>query len=244
VRVTTDGLRVRSLPGVSNESKKLEPLLWNGEVAFVIDGPVTASGYDWYQIRPLGEVDLQYHPDPPALGWVAAAGKDGEPWLAPYPVECQPTPLDWLAIDGFEYPPSDLVALGCFGSATQRFQAWLQPVEGGCGPGPRWAIEPAWMDQCREPAYGISDPSDGAASEVPWLAVAIDPAVDLAALPPLGPGEAVLVDIQGRYDHPAARACQSVRTGSPDDPQPPAELVILGCRVQFVATAIDIHVDG
>jgi hypothetical protein len=243
VRVTTDGLRVRSLPGVSDESKKLEPLLWDGEVAFVIDGPVAASGYEWYQIRPLGEVDLQYHPDPPALGWVAAAGKDGEPWLAPYPIECQPTPLDWLAIDGFEYPPSDLVALGCFGSAIQRFQAWFLPTDGGCGADPRWAVEPAWIDPCRKPSYGISDPSDGAASDVPWLAIAIDPDVDLSVLPSLAAGESVLVDVQGRYDHPDAGACRSVRVGSPEDPEPPAELVVLGCRAQFAATEIRVHVD-
>jgi len=44
----------------------------------VIGGPVRASGYVWYQVVPVSFV-LDGHP---ALGWVAAAGKDGEPWIA------------------------------------------------------------------------------------------------------------------------------------------------------------------
>ena len=50
--VVTDDLRVRSKPGVSDDSKKLEPLLQQPVRLVVLDGPVQASGYDWYLVQP------------------------------------------------------------------------------------------------------------------------------------------------------------------------------------------------
>ena len=72
----TDNLRVRSLPVVADTSKRLE-LLDNGTRMFVLDGPVVASGYTWYQvavpaIRPVG--------GQPRVGWVAIGSKNGEQW--------------------------------------------------------------------------------------------------------------------------------------------------------------------
>ena len=69
-----DGLRVRSRPEVSADSKKLTPLLAAGSRMLVVNGPVPADGYDWYEVR--ADNDL--------FGWVAA-GKDGEDWIAPAP---------------------------------------------------------------------------------------------------------------------------------------------------------------
>jgi hypothetical protein len=43
-RVVTDDLRVRSKPGLSEGSKKLEPLLDRGALLVVLDGPVQVSG--------------------------------------------------------------------------------------------------------------------------------------------------------------------------------------------------------
>ena len=79
-RVVTDDLRVRSKPGVSDDSKKLEPLLQDGVLLVVLDGPVQASGYDWYQVQPTLTSDTA---GPYPFGWVAAADKDGEPWIEP-----------------------------------------------------------------------------------------------------------------------------------------------------------------
>jgi serpin B len=44
----------------------------------VLDGPVSASGYVWYKVAPVSFVGLEG----PGYGWVALAGKDGEPWIA------------------------------------------------------------------------------------------------------------------------------------------------------------------
>ena len=74
-RVVTDDLRIRSKPGVSDDSAKLEPLLQKGVWVVVLDGPVQASGYDWYLVQPtIPRATAAQYP----FGWVAAAGKDGE----------------------------------------------------------------------------------------------------------------------------------------------------------------------
>ena len=78
VVTVTDGLRVRSQPRVADDSIKYEPLLPRGTRLKVLDGPISASGYAWYQIEPVTFDRLE----PPGYGWVAKAAKDGEPWIA------------------------------------------------------------------------------------------------------------------------------------------------------------------
>lgn len=66
--VVSDGLRVRSRPEVSDDSKKLEPLLQRGDHVFVVKGPVAGSGYRWYEVQPLGDPGDQERPWPVWLG--------------------------------------------------------------------------------------------------------------------------------------------------------------------------------
>ena len=78
VKTVSDRLRVRSQPRVSDDSKKLEPLLPLGTELDVVGGPVTASGYTWYEVAPVtfalnGGADR---------GWVAMGDHDGTPWIA------------------------------------------------------------------------------------------------------------------------------------------------------------------
>ena len=78
VVTVSDRLRVRSEPRVSDDSIMYEPVLPLGTELTVLDGPVSASGYVWYKIAPVSFVGLEG----PGYGWVALAGKDGEPWIA------------------------------------------------------------------------------------------------------------------------------------------------------------------
>ncbi len=48
-----DDLRVRSKPRVADDSLKHKPLLPRGTPMYVLDGPVSASGYTWYEVAPL-----------------------------------------------------------------------------------------------------------------------------------------------------------------------------------------------
>ena len=84
VEVVVTGLRVRTAPTVDNAvSAKLEPLLGPGTQLQVIDGPVTADGYDWYLVQAIGF---------PHRGWVAAADHDGAPWVEDQAAISSPTP--------------------------------------------------------------------------------------------------------------------------------------------------------
>jgi len=74
----SDKLRVRSEPRVSDDSIKYEPVLPLGTKLIVLDGPISGSGYTWYQVSPVSVANL----DGPGFGWVAKADKDGEPWIA------------------------------------------------------------------------------------------------------------------------------------------------------------------
>jgi hypothetical protein len=241
VEVVTDGLRVRTKPAVSDDSIRLEPLLWKGALAFVVDGPVAGSGYDWYLVEPLGEVDLQVHADPPAYGWVAAAAKDGDPWLAEYPISCEASPLDWLQYD-FDYPPKELASLSCYGDETLRFAASLNRSGRDCGFDRPWSIEPRWLDPCGHPEFWLADP-ERQYPEIRAVGVAIDPAVDLTALPMVDPAGWLLVDVVGQYDHPAARTCRASRNETSTEPERPAQLVVRDCRAQFVVMSMSVHID-
>lgn len=69
----SDGrLVIRTLPQVSADSAIFKTRIYPGQRVVILEGPVEASGYPWYRIR-LGDIE----------GWAAAAGIDGEPWLAP-----------------------------------------------------------------------------------------------------------------------------------------------------------------
>ena len=74
VDVVVTGLRVRTLPTVDDAtSAKFEPLLSTGAQLRILEGPVTADGYDWYRVEAIGS---------PQSGWVSAADHDGTPWIA------------------------------------------------------------------------------------------------------------------------------------------------------------------
>ncbi len=81
----SDGVRVRSLPHVADDSIKYSPVLPTGASLLVTGGPVVASGYTWMEVAPLS-VKLAGGVD---RGWVAVADHDGTPWVA---VDPDPTP--------------------------------------------------------------------------------------------------------------------------------------------------------
>ena len=54
---TVASLRVRSEPRVSEDSFLFEPLLPAGTTLYVVEGPVSASGYSWSEVVPLESLD-------------------------------------------------------------------------------------------------------------------------------------------------------------------------------------------
>ena len=234
-RVLVDDLRVRSKPGVSDDSKKLEPLLQRGEVLLVLDGPVRASGYDWYQVQPVNSYNAANESS--LFGWVAAAGKDGEPWLKRHRVECPPLPTDLSEIVSVKWIDAKVVQMMCFGDHEITFLARLVTPSEWCGLGEWPAVEPAWMGECTTaPNYlvGVDDDEGEMALHPAWA-----PDVDLSFAPEVeSPPEAwPMVAVSGRFDHAAAIGCHSPGDEM-DTPSIDPALTVLMCRTQFVVTSL------
>ena len=227
VDVVTHDLRVRSLPEVSDASKKLEPLLDAPGRVFIVDGPVEASGYTWYEVAPIGDADTTVELP---FGWVAAADKDGTAWLAKTAVDCPapPTSVDELWV------LSGLVGLGCFGGSEIGIEARLAQPEATCGVDIGWTVEPEWLGgTCPQPTFLVESTTT---IGLP-LNATLDPDVDVAAFKPgVEPADWIDVRITGRYDHPDSEACHGVSHENPVPYVP--EQTVLGCRATFAITAI------
>ena len=211
-----DGVRVRSQPRVSDDSFKYDPVLPLGTPLYVLDGPVSASDYDWYDV-----VALTSRPDLHS-GWVASASRDGEPWVTARAFACPPKPTDLRSLRAL---PSS-VGLACFPRMPITVQARLvdgngemdgptySPAWFGLGSGGKLLVEP---DVTRPPA----DPRN-------WFMLELDPAGQHPAVLPVGK----VVEVTGIFDHPAAAACTG-NVGVDDTPIPTQD-----CRLQFAVTRL------
>ena len=226
--VATNDLRVRSKAGTNGKVQK--PLLDAGVLVYVLEGPVEANGYRWYHVAPFGPGEqAQALPS----GWVAGGDRDGKAWLQPATVPCPGLPVDAPGLENI----GPFTALACFGSQTLSFPARLLVPEGMCGGDPPLQRSPDWFDPCTEgdlQLIAAIDPSE----EQAGLSIALDPSVKLPEallVPPESLAKAPLFDINGRYDHPAAKTCASTDPKGVDATVK-AEIV-LGCRLQFVVTS-------
>ena len=213
-----DGLRVRSEPRVSVDSLKLEPLLPLGSRLYVLDGPVSASGYPWYEVVPLTSPDLP-------SGWVASADRDGEPWIAADDFDCPPLPTDFRSLAAL---PAG-VGLACFARVPITVQArllWCNCNIDGSWYTPHWFFLASGSPNLLvEPGVtGVpSAPSDFA----DWFVLNLDPTGEQPNVLPIGQ----VVEATGIFDHPAASSC--TRTDMDGDPASSP-----GCRLEFAVTRL------
>lgn len=226
-KVVTNDLRVRSKPEVSDASKKLEPLLDASTLVYVVKGPVTASGYTWYEVAPLGNAEVTVERP---FGWVAIADKDGTPWVEPTAPTCpmNPTSIDDLVVvDG-------LLALACFGDSPITVNARLAQPEATCGVDIGWDVDPSWLGgTCPQPAFLVESTDSMGLS----LNSIIDPDLDVRAFKPgVEEPDWLRVHLTVRFDHPAAKTCRGVSNGNPVPY--PRDQIVTGCRATFVITKI------
>jgi hypothetical protein len=134
----SDRLRVRSEPGLDSDRHELLPI---GTSVWVVDGPVVAADYEWFQvIVPRIEVA-----GAPRVGWVAESDHGGERWLAQRHIDCPGPGLMSVAelarlVDAIEPHRG----LACFGSSTISVRGSVQLVCGTEGR-PAWDLSPAWL---------------------------------------------------------------------------------------------------
>lgn len=205
VRTVTDRLRVRSRPGVSAASIKLEPLLRTRTLLFVVAGPVAADGFDWYQVMPFDGIAPS--------GWVAAADRDGTPWLVRASLACPEPPLNGQALLDL----SSLGGLVCYrdreiqlvGDVTCE-NADVDRVFGG----------PEWLHSGRYCQLDLG----GETREF------FDGGIEGLGLPTRGRAR-----VTGHFDDPAALTC----VWAVEPPAPDPATVVVSCRAMFVATALN-----
>ena len=214
-----DGVRVRSAPSVDDEiSEKYSPLLPLGADLLVLEGPTVGSGYDWWQVFPMGVAALSG----PGFGWVAAASRVGEPWLEAGEFACPPKPADVSALASL----SDGTALACF--PRDPITVRVRLVSCNCdADGP--STDPGWFGLGAAPIL-LVDPSESAPPARPedWYELHLDPDAGVRAVP-----IDAVADVTGIFDHPASEGCTV--TGFDEPPAPS-----LACRVAFAVIDLDV----
>ncbi len=219
--LATDGLRVRTLPTVGEESERLEPTLDQGVTFYVVEGPVFADGYAWYQVDPYGgDASLPF-------GWVAAGSREGVPWIENLFDGCDAVGLS-IELLGTNPAQENLY---CYGGGrpmggdielTGNLYCDFGDIE-GVSSGPEWIEFDRFCD-LRETDWNIHD---GISLRV-W---------GQAATSLLEQGSPVdgQYTVVGHFDDPGASECQGAAfDGRPPDP---AEAV-LTCRMAFVVTEV------
>ena len=219
--VVTNDLVVRTKPGTEVDSEILRPYLNAPQLLYVIGGPVTANGYEWYLVAPLFPDYLPHGEDPPS-GWVAAGGKDGEAWIATSQLHCPQPNLHRIM------QLSELARLACFGDR----ELTLQGTSSGCFVADPVTVEPQWLSSsgCNLKPDGYDPQSVPAPGPLLMRSAGWFPGWDY--------GEGGRFTITGRFDDPVATSCRS--TPGNEFAEPPApESVVLQCRTQFVVTGIE-----
>ncbi len=208
VEILVSDLVVRSHPTIDPPSTILAARLRASDRALVVDGPVEASGYEWYLVAPLDRADGSRG----AFGWIARASREGDAWVRPASASC-PDPVNLSAV--LDLQP--LERLACFGGDTLTLEAPV--VSCGAGGGP-WTFDPPWL------------------VAVGGCGLALDASgenVLLVRVPPGGsdPGPGP-VTVTGHFDDPAAAGCTATSADPTAFPAPSPEEAVVLCRSQFV----------
>ena len=227
--VVTNDLVLRSAPGTGPDSEIYRGLLNQPTLLFVVGGPISASGYEWFQVHPFSIANDDMS-STWRLGWVAAAAKDGEPWIAPGAVECEDEPRIEMLID-----MSAIARLACYGDRQLSFGA---SYEGPTAIVPS-AASPSWLTgfgYVLEPMGCVFECGEATPPPVfsPFL---FAHRRNSGVAPEDFFGHQVHTDVHvtGHFDHRVSSTC---RAGPPpgESVGPPVEETILMCRTQFVVT--------
>jgi hypothetical protein len=214
----TDDLRVRSDPGLTSERYELLP---TGTRVWVIDGPVVASEYEWFQVV-VPSIDVG--DGVPRVGWVAASEHGAEPWLGRANVDCpNGASLDVADLMRLTSPGRDHEGLACFGSTAIQFDGTIG-LECGVEDRPGWDLTPAWLSANASARIRILDGD---------AVVVARPRPGLGLPVSCGENDTQRFVIDAHFDDAAAADCDAtIRAGNaPRDIQPVA---VYWCRTTLV----------
>jgi hypothetical protein len=238
--VVTDDLRVRSKPGVGTDSVRLEPLLQDGDSLFVVAGPISKDGYDWYQVLPR---ERWHQP----FGWVAAADRNGAPWLQRAdPPNCPVGESQWNEIGlAFWFAGEQLA---CYGDQEIVAQVWVHEHQAGH---PEWnrgcevyrdtvhrsgevpcAAEPVWLASFT----GLVGSQAETPDQVGGLDLKFDPSSGISRDD--FPKDWTWMTVRGSFSHPASASCRIIDPDTGKDVLDPEEAALY-CRMTFVVTSLE-----
>ena len=226
-QVVSGRLRIRSEPRVAADSIKYEPLLDVGDHLLILDGPVVANDYEWYQVTAWRPGNL-YASFP--VGWVSRGDHDGTPWISARTDACPSGEVTMEMVTAIH--PEERVA--CFGDRPLRLRAFIMGdgATERCVPNPAVACVdgPDWLTGSGGWRSAVDTQVETPSIGGPHLALDPDGPVAASALP-----EAGMLDIEGAFDHPASADCRAGAAGPGARPltEPGARLA---CRMRFVVT--------
>jgi hypothetical protein len=237
-----DDLSVRIEPSTTASSIGL--LGPAGTEVFVVSGPVTADGHDWYELASV-EPDAPCTPAPaPSLrchdwyGWAAGTSTSDDAWLAPRIGDCVNGPVDAAAFISL----APVERLACFGNMTLTLRAYRPPpLPTGCGVTPL-TFEPGWLNGCPSVTYLLV--GEDSSFPLKGFEVHVPPDLGICQFGGLNAGcpfaglEGRWVEVRGHLDDPAAATCVTSGPDGSDIDLPHPSAVILACRTSFVATEI------
>ncbi|MGH2358216.1 MAG: hypothetical protein ACRDGJ_09420 [Candidatus Limnocylindria bacterium] len=224
VRTTVDGLTLRAEPG--RGAQRLGSLELDS-VGFLMTGPVTADGYDWYLVSGMGlapatgcldPVQTDPYDCPIWLGYVAGADLDGTRWLEPFDAECTDPPAADLQALTLGHPNLEL--LHCYGDRELSFRAWWPDVADA--PVCDVPDGPLWL-RCPQIALGWGPDYPEA------IRAAIDPASGVSL-----PAEGQWVEVTAELDHVESAGCADPADATAEDLR-----AILECRAQLVISTVE-----
>ena len=211
-------VRVRSDPGLTSVRHEL---LAEGTPVWVLEGPVVAADYEWFQVI-VPSVDTG--DGVPRVGWVAASDHGAEPWLGKRTLDCpEPGSLDVADLARLTTSGAGDTGLGCFGSTTLRFRAGVQ-LQCGLEGRPGWDMKPGWLAANATNQLALRD------GETVVLA-RLDPRLQLSQ--PCDGADDGTWSIEGHFDDSAALSCDATLPGS--EQRPDLRMVaVFWCRTTLV----------
>ena len=212
-------LLVRAAPRLGVDSAKIDTLPSETRL-LVLSGPVTADGYDWYEVLTDGQPIRRY-------GWVAR-GTAQEEWLAPSPPRCWPslnasTLLTVSRIDILAcYHDTELTVRGRWRELTTA-EIGVNPCQwdeviGPCNAKQAWLLAPSVRI-----TYQTEDGTSGSVD----VAVPTALRARLDAVPHNATLSATIA-----MDVPEARSC-SVGGPAVGSAPRPADRAVAACRVRW-----------
>jgi anti-sigma factor RsiW len=199
----SDNLRVRSAPSLTSARYELLPL---GTRVWVLDGPVVADDYEWFQVV---VPSIDGGAGAPRVGWVAASDHGGEPWLGRRALTCpDASTVGVAALAARMSAREPHAALGCYRSSPLRFKASVQ-LQCATPGRPDWQLSPDWLSANAVHQLVIRDGSAQITARVlPALALPI-------ACNGLDPTP---VTIDAHLDDPTSESCTGAPSGGPTPP--------------------------